>query len=186
MPLVAVSANVENQSAIRAAFRKMGVSYAAVKADSLESAAEFWMRRFFPMHFAPGNRQRYNHEPRSRVYRSKVKEQEGQGDGKNTDLIFSGMSRRWLRSSAKITGTSNQATLRMNGPGYFANPFIGRIKKQLYTRPGEKPQFTMIDIKRQPNKVKELTQVRDDERREIGQHLQSELRRRVNNILSWG
>lgn len=179
MPLIALNAKIENAKAIKG----MRGKWAVVKKTSMQSTAKFWLETIFPRHFATGNKSEYKHEQRNKFYRSVIKRLEGEGDGKTIDLILHGQSKRWLRSTARITATQNRATLYMQGPTYFANPKIGRVEKDIPAKDGKPARRISINIHRQPNKPAELTQVSDGDRRRIERHLKTDLEMRVNLAL---
>lgn len=156
MPIVALNVRIENKKAITG----MKGKWAGVMRESISSTAQAWMDKIFQSHFEPSSRYRYQHEPRSKKYRRmKVR----RGVAGDTDLVLTGKSRRWLRAFARITNKSQRkCTLRMTAPTYFTNP-----------PPGQ----------RQPDKAAELTRMTDQDRLILKVHLESEIRRRVRELI---
>ena len=83
---------------------------------------QYWHRVIMPKHFAPGNWQLYNMEPRQPDYLSGKKRRYGIGVGKYFLGIFRGETLRRITHQTQITATSHQATIRMNTPTYFHTP----------------------------------------------------------------
>lgn len=177
MPLITLNAKLENAKAIKG----MRGKWAGVKKAAMTSVAQAWLDRIFPEHFSASNRSKYQMEKRNRFYKMVVKRIEGEGEGKTTDLVLKGKSRRYLKHSARITATQERATLRMSGPSYFANPFVGLLKKEITNQQG-RTYTKEIRITRQPDKVKELTQVSSGDRRLLTAYLREEIRNRVKEL----
>lgn len=155
----------------------------SIKKTSMQAVAREWMRTIFDRHFTPGNESRYQMQPRNAFYKNVVKKQEGQGQGKYVSLLLKEQSRRWLRTSATVTATQDRATLRMQGPPYFANPFIGRMKKEVTTKAGMK-RVIEINIGRQPDKVKELTTINEADRETLREFFHSDFEMRIKLAIS--
>lgn len=177
MPLIALNVGIENIREIRG----MSGKWARVRKTSMESVAKWWLKERFPSHFTPGNESRYQHKPRNRFYKTVVKKLEGTGQGRFVDLTLKGTSERWLRSTATVTATSNRATVRMQGPTYFANPKIGRVEKTI--QDNGHSRVIVMNISQQPDKVAELTRVNENERGMLRRFLESDLQLRVNLAL---
>ena len=143
----------------RAAIRGLSREFRAEKKDVLQDVAGHWHSEILPKHFGAGNRGKYRHEQRNPVYQKEIKPKQGRGQGRFGDLLLSGQSRRFLQAFATISGTAAVATLTMRPPGYFTNPFKGS-----WTDPetGKQKRIT-----RQPDKVAELTNQTNDDRRAL-------------------
>ena len=128
----------------------------------MRDAATYWHLRIFPGHFTPGNEQRYQMEPRTPEY-LKRKRRYGTGQGRYVANVFSGMSFRWMMALAKVTATQDSATVRMQAPTYFTKPAVGTFTDK------NGRQFT---ISRQPDKVKEVTQVNAADLGELQRYMQ--------------
>lgn len=181
MPLIALDVKIEKKNYIWSQEFLRG-KWGAIKKESMRAVAQFYLEQIFPKHFAPGNKHQYQHDPRNPFYLDIVKRIEGEGDGKRVDLILKGKSRRWLRTSAKITATANRATLTMSGPSYFANPFVGRVEKQITGKNGRERTIT-INIKKQPDKKRELQTISNQDREMLNNFVHTEIANRIKRII---
>lgn len=145
---------LEIDKAARAALRKLGGTLAKGSKQLMADIALFWHTELFPAHFTPGAEQRFDYEPRTKGYVDGRKRRYGRGQGKYVSNLFTGESRRRMTQLKTITSTSGTATVRMDAPAYFRKPYIGTI--QGMTKNGLPYSFT---IKRQPDKVAEVTRV---------------------------
>lgn len=177
MPMIVLYPKLEKQHWIFSDWTK-GWKWAAIKKMSLQSVARFWLENIFPGHFTPGNQARYQMKPRSKFYKEVVKKIEGEGQGRFVDLLLKGKSKRWLRTSARITGTQERATLRMSGPAYFANPYLGRVHKEIETPSGTR-RVIDINIRSQPDKPKELTTINESDRQAMRRHFRDDVAMRI-------
>jgi hypothetical protein len=188
MPPIVLNTKIENREAIVG----MGRRWPAVIRTSLKAVARYWLEKKFPGHFTPGNEARYHHDERNKFYKRFIKPVEGEGQGKFVDLLLKGKSKRWLWTSATISGTQHHAIVRMKGPAYFANPFIGRLEKQItqtnynarqnMMEPGM-TRTIIINITRQPDKVRELTEVSIADKNDLQQFLQNDIGMRARIAL---
>jgi len=182
MPMIQLFTEAEQQHWVFSDWVK-GWKWNAIKRTCLEAVAKYWAQTIFERHFTPGNSTRYEMEQRTGIYENVTKKIEGQGQGKWVDLLLRGKSRMWLRSSARITSAPSRAVLNMNGPSYFANPFIGRTRQEVTTKDGRK-RWIEINCRRQPNKPKELTTVNDADRESMRQRFSQEVDLRVKLAVS--
>lgn len=159
----------------RSGLRGLGRRWGAIQRNALRDTAEHYHRRLFPRHFTPGNTSRYGHTPRSRFYRQVIKPFQGAGQGKFVDLQLKGTSRRAMVHLAKITATKNRATITMRPPNYFTNPFVGVLRG----RGGKLKQ-----IRRQPDKVAEVTRFNDQDRNDLQRYLERRLQTLLKQALA--
>jgi len=82
---------------------------------TLQTAVYYWHRKFLGKHFRAGAAARYGYKPRSPKYirRKKNKKHHSQ------PLVWSGDTRKSVRTSIRVGGTSKQATGRMVAPWYI-------------------------------------------------------------------
>jgi hypothetical protein len=147
MPAIILRTEIRNSSPIPG----LGRGFARIRKQALRDVATFWHDELLPSHFGPSNRSRYQHEPREAFYLQIIKKQQGRGQGKYVDDVFSGKSMRFMMAFFQVTGTQNAMTVTMRPPGYFANPFEGT-----YTDPKTGKQKR---ISGQPDKPREVTTV---------------------------
>lgn len=121
-------------------------SYNRALKATLKDTAEYWHSKLLAPHFGPSNSSRFELEPRRPLYLDVIKKFKGRGQGKFVLLQLTGRSLRYMKAFARITSTSSQARVVMSPPGYFANPFIGRLRDGGI-------------VSRQPNKPAEATRV---------------------------
>lgn len=141
--------------------------FGKVYRDLMRDTITFWHDKIFPSHFTPRNDERYQFEKRSPGYIKNTKRRYGIGQGKYVDNVFTGMSFRWMMSLVKYTATAPKgtasATATMSAPTYFTSPKIGTFvgsNGKTYT------------ITRQPDKVKEITQVNANDLAQIQKFMQ--------------
>lgn len=132
----------------RSVLKEIGTTYARLIKTVLYDTATHWHREIFPAHFGPQNQGKYRYAPRTQVYLQKIKRALGVGEGKFRIQVLQGKSGRQLRNLVRITGSSRQATVRMQAPGYFTNPFVGSWVDH---KTGKIRRVT-----RQPNKPEEI------------------------------
>ena len=130
------------------------------------AAAELWHESFMERHFAPNNVNRYRLQRRHRIYLRTMKREQGAGKGKSVLLAFSGRSERAAKFLATITASSRQGTVRMSMPKYFVRPFVGTIERRFTDKEGNVRVRRHV-VRRQPDKVRELTATTNIERRAI-------------------
>lgn len=181
MPLIALDIKIEKKNYIWSQEFLRG-KWSTIKKESMRALAQFYLDEIFPKHFAAGNKSQYQHDPRNPFYLDVVKRIEGEGDGKRVDLILKGKSRRWLRTSAKITATSNRATLTMSGPNYFTNPHVGSVQKQITNKDGRERTIT-INIRHQPDKKRELQTISNNDRTMLNNFVHAEIANRIKRII---
>lgn len=140
---------LEIDKAARKSLRALGHSLTKVRKELMADIALFWHTEIFPAHFTPGAETRYGYEPRSKKYLA-VKARKGVGQGRYAANIFTGQSRRRMTQLKTITSTSGTATVRMDAPTYFRKPAVGTFPK---------PGGGTFTIKRQPDKVAEVTRI---------------------------
>jgi len=187
MPYIALYPEIEKQHWVFSDWVR-GWKWNAIKRTSLQTVARYWLENIFPRHFTPGNDSRYQMEPRNQFYKNVVKKQEGEGQGRFVDLLLKGQSKRWLRSSARITGTPTRATLYMQGPAYFANPYIGKLRKEVVDQKYNarlgvmeegRRRFIEINIRHQPDKPRELTTISEQDRQDMRRAFNDDLNLRI-------
>ncbi len=140
---------LEIDKAARKSLRALGLSLTKMRKELMLDIALFWHTELFPAHFTPGAESRYGYEARTKRYLS-FKRSHGVGQGRYVANIFTGQSRRRMTHIKTITGTSSTATVRMDAPTYFRKPAVGTFTGK------DGRTFT---IKRQPDKVSEVTRV---------------------------
>ena len=164
----------------RSCLKELSLSYKKLCKETLLATAKQWHAQIFPRHFGPTNRGKYHYTPRTLTYLTKIKRLHGVGEGRFRDQVLVGKSARRLKTMAKFSATGNQATVRMEAPAYFVNPFVG----------------SWVDAKtgkvkrRQPNKPDEVTRKdvtdREELRRFSARHLtQQIIAARQNYVRSW-
>lgn len=180
MPLIILNAKIANREAIVG----MGRRWPRVTRASLKAVAKWWIEKKFHGHFTSGNAAKYHHDPRSRFYKIVTKREEGEGDGREFDLILKGKSKRWLWASAAITGTQHSSVLRMKAPAYFTDPHLGRVEKEVKDRknPG-RIRNIVINITRQPDKVRELTEISIADKNDMQEFLERDMSMRARAVL---
>lgn len=168
--------NLDMKPEHRKAIRSLGDGTTVNKwlKSLLHDIADFWHKQIFPSHFTPGAETRYGYEPRTEAYKKK-KRRLGRGQGRYVANIFSGKSARWMTSTGTISSTSKTATVHMPAPAYFRNPFIGTIRFA---------SGKSMTIKRQPDKVAEVTRVNDADYRRIEKFASSRLQDLINRSMS--
>lgn len=150
--MIILDIKIRDRCFIRGLGRALGrFQYLALVAAAIE-----WHSNVLPRHFTPGNESRYRFEKRNTLYEKVIKRKLGVGQGKFVALTLKGRSERFLRSFYTIGGNKNRVTVRMTGPRYFTNPFIGSFKDPAT---GKTKRIT-----RQPDKPAEATRVSDDDR----------------------
>ncbi len=161
---------LEIDKAARAALKNLGGTLAKGRKQLMTDIALFWHTEIFPSHFTPGAESRYGYEPRSKKYLAK-KRKYGRGQGKYVSNVFTGMSKRWMTSLAKVSATGNTATVNMPAPAYFRKPFVGTATD---------PNGKTFTITRQPDKVAEVTRVNAADLQKIRSFASSRLQYLVN------
>jgi len=126
---------------------------------TLQTVAEFWHQQLLKKHFLTAARSKYAFEQRNEFYKDVIKKIEGVGEGKSIDLVLKGQSKRFMMAFPKHSGTSVRSTVTMRPPTHFTNPFIGT-----FTDPKTGKQK---HISRQPDKVREVTGVVDEDRQAL-------------------
>ena len=119
----------------------------------------YWHRHILERHFNSSARGQYGYQPRSKRY-ERWKRKHGTGQGKFLDLWLTGQSRRWLLSSANVSGTAGRVTVRMRAPWYFMNP-----KGKIVNARSKK-----FSSRSQPDKMKEVTTFNERDRQDIRKH----------------
>jgi hypothetical protein len=184
MALVILNTTIENADSIKGMSRK----WPGIIRASLQAVALWWFTNVFPRHFTPGNEVRYHHEPRNPFYKKVIKRMEGEGQGRYVDDLLKGKSLRWMLMSATITGTQHVATLRMKPPAYFTDPKTGRVEKQIQDETYDprlnvmglgRIRTIIINITRQPDKVREVTQFSATDKNDQQAHLESDMTMRM-------
>lgn len=172
MPLVVLNTEIKNAWVIKGIKRK----WPQVLRLSMFAIARRWMEVKFPSHFTPGNETRYSHERRNPFYKRVIKIFEGEGQGKYVDDLLKGRSRRQLWTSTTITATQHRSTIRMKAPAYFTDPYIGRIEKEIPVKNDpSRMRKIIINITRQPDKVRELLEVPAKDKDDLQQYLQKRM-----------
>lgn len=169
--LIPLSIEIANKRA----FTGLAVRWREIQKQALRDTAEFWHEKILPKHFGGRNRSEYGYDPRRPFYLQVIKPLKGQGAGRFTDLLLKGASYRQLATLFRITGSAQQATLTMQAPRYFTNPFIGTFTDK---RTGKLKRIT-----RQPDKPGETTRmspadfvlVRDFATQRLDHHLAGQL-----------
>ena len=141
---------LEIDKAARVALKNLGGTLAKGRSQLMKDIALYWHTELFPSHFTPGAESRYGYEARTKNYKDGTKRRKGVGQGKFVANVFSGMSKRWMTNLVKVTGTGKTSTVHMQAPDYFRKPFVGTVTRS---------DGTTFTIKRQPDKVAEVTRV---------------------------
>lgn len=145
--MIALHVQMIDRSGLKGGARRIG----QVQRLALRDTAETWHAQLLAKHFSPGAAAGYRFAARSRVYKEFIKPHEGTGQGKFVDLLLKGRARRSLQSLYSIVGSKDRATIRMQAPAYFTNPFVGTFTDP---KTGKLKRIT-----RQPDKVREVTAV---------------------------
>jgi len=147
MSLMVLSFKIQEN--VTSTFSKSNLAKAAKAA--LKEAAEMWRDEILPERFLFAKQSQYVFEPRTQIYLRIIKRIKGVGEGKSANLLLAlkGTSFRFAKYFSSVTATQYKATITMRMPAYFTNPQIGTVYEN-----GKRKQ-----IRRQPNKVKELTQM---------------------------
>lgn len=122
----------------------------ALMRELMQDIGTFWHHQIMPEHFTPGAETRYGYEKRTEGYLKGEKKRKGIGQGKWVANLLTGRTVRMMTHGATFTPTTRGVTIRMPAPRYFTRPYIGRITKA---------DGTVVTIKRQPDKVREVTRV---------------------------
>lgn len=162
---------LEIDKAARAALKNLGGTLAKGRAQLMKDIALYWHTELFPGHFTPGAESRYGYESRTKFYKDGTKRRKGVGQGKFVSNVFTGMSKRWMTNLFKVTGTGNTATVHMQAPAYFRKPFVGVVTFSS----GKK-----MTVKRQPDKVAEVTRVNAADIQKVRSFASSRLQYLVN------
>ncbi|UCG33296.1 MAG: hypothetical protein JSU68_01445 [Phycisphaerales bacterium] len=75
-----------------------------------------WHKRMLRKHFRPGAAREYRYKPRRRGYVEEKREEKGHA----VPLVWGGATRREATGHVLVTGTSQQATVRLAVPWYVA------------------------------------------------------------------
>lgn len=153
MPLVVLSFKIEDGVTTNLTKRQL----ATAARVSHRFAGEYWLEVIMPRHFHGATQARYQLEPRNDIYLRIIKPLVGRGAGKFALLQKTGASFRFAQFFSRISATQHQAVVRVNVPGYFANPRIGTVYEG-----GERKVVT-----RQPDKSRELTDSPQSDVREL-------------------
>lgn len=180
MPLVGLPQITMDSSDFKTKTGNWRRGFGSVHKELMADAATYWHHRLFPGHFTPGNESRYQMESRTPAY-LKRKRMYGTGQGRYVANVFSGASFRRMMSLFKVTATAasgtQQATLRMSAPTYFAKPAVGTFTDANGRR------FT---IKKQPDKVKEVTQMNDRDEAELKRYMQQRYQQLIEKYINKG
>mgnify|MGYP000187356206 CR=1 FL=1 len=132
--------------------RGLGVSLRSIQKQALQDVARYWHAKVFPGHFELSARTEYagQIDPRSKGYIFETKLVEGEGLGRTVADRLKNQSLRRMKHLFQITGTSRQATVRMEAPAYFTHPYVGPIFNATKGR--------TIVIRRQPDEPREVPQ----------------------------
>lgn len=123
----------------------------ALKASML-AMATLWQREMLPLHFAPGNSQRYGYQHRKPAYlkrkarggsvaknafgRSRASFS-GVAGGGVIDLVYRGLLRRRIIKQSQVRGFPTRATVTLVGPDYFTtrprNPERPNLAREILT-----------------------------------------------------
>lgn len=156
MGMVILETRLENNSPIPG----LAVSFRKIVKLVLIDTGDYWHRHIAPDHFKGGARAEYGHKPRTPVYTSEIKPQEGTGRGRFVDNILSGRTRRFMLALVRITGTSSAVRIRMKVPRHVKRPFIGVFRKR---------NGMMGKITQQPDKARELVAMSRGDRRRLAE-----------------
>lgn len=175
---------VENRplDVVRDAWRT--ITRAAYRAIGL-----YWVLNMLPRHFEPGAANRYGYEMRSQAYllrkhgtnvgnlrslglkRSEIYTHLRRLDN-DEPLQLTGYMKRAVQSQYVVRGFPTRATVILHGPAYMNAKLGAGFRNRRDGKGG-----TFVDYsRRQPDKVKELTTVRGDEREVLAKVLTQEIR----------
>jgi hypothetical protein len=121
---------------------------------AFQAMGEYWVQKFFPLHFKRGAEQRYAYARRSWKY-LQLKRKRGVSD----PLTFTGRLRTLAQNTVKVKGYATRCTVK------FAVPNYAPLRKNLFT--GRDRKGKQRKASPQPDKVKEMTTVTEVERREL-------------------
>lgn len=138
-----------------AGYKQIVRGWKGMQKESLKEVADYWFEEYFPRHFESFAPQKYRYDRRNKGYLKETKVEEGVGIGKTNLLILRGASRRMMIATRSVRGTSRQMTLTLGTPPYFTRPNMGVTYL---------PNGRRVVIKRQPDKVRELTTIHSSER----------------------
>ncbi len=145
-------------------------AWRTITRNAYRAVGLYWVEKFLPRHFEPGAGQRYGYQFRTRAYQLRKDRQLAAGRpiskggapvvaGSDTPLVLTGYMKREVMQSNVVRGFPTRATVILYGPQYLSTRFYK---------------------KRQPDKAKELTTVRGDEREELAKVLRKELLAGIN------
>lgn len=126
---------------------------------------EHWVHEFLPLHFRPGNAERYGFQPRTTTYLATKRKLARRGKAKEgglVSLVLTGATRDAITRIVAVRGYPTRATVTMVGPRYVT------------FRPFRKMGST------QPDKVAEITAVTDAEQRELADVLHRQATERLD------
>lgn len=113
-------------------FKRLDVKAAATKAMTV--IAKDWAEKSLPLHFKPGNAQRYFYRQRSAKYLRRKRRMASYGkveDSGGTDLVFSGRMRQWANAYHTVTTQPGAATVHVAAPSYVRYRGMAREVTQL-------------------------------------------------------
>ncbi len=104
------------------------------------SAGQFWADVLLPKHFTVAGGREYGYAKRS----AKYMQQKSKNQGHQRPLVRTGVTEFTARGTAKVTSTSNKATIRMQVPAYFVQE---RKKGRSYDKAREMTAVSAADEK---------------------------------------
>lgn len=167
--------------------------------EALHAMAMKWHQEILPKHFTREAPQRYGHQARSSKYLRKKHMAARWGEkrgptrvyakyGGNIDNVFSGELEQRVKALAAIRATATKVTLKMTGPRYMTmRRFMGdreRAVAEGWTY-GKGVRFRPRRLEApglQPDKVKEITTVVQEENRSLIEFLNDRV---VTNFNTW-
>lgn len=133
--------------------RGMAKQFRGFVKEEMFRLVEQWHEGTLPKHFQPKASRTYGYKKRGKYYQRR-KERKHLGP-----LVFTGRSRRMLKRSIKITGSSKRASGTMQAPRYF-----------WMTPPGH------------PNKAEEMTAVTKKEVLTMAELLSKRVTKKLNQV----
>lgn len=145
-------------------------AWRTITRNAYRAVGLYWVAKFLVKHFGPGAGQRYGYQFRTRAYQLRKDRKFAAGQpmskggapvvaGSDTPLVLTGRMKQDVLSQNVVRGFPTRATVYLYGPQYMTTRFFK---------------------KRQPDKPKELTTVRGDEREELAKVLRQELLAGIN------
>ena len=119
--------------------------------ESLKEAVVEKSRRDWPKHFRTGNKSRYNHKPRSRIYLKRKRRETGQ----QVDLVYSGRSRNQMKNVYQVRASGTAMAGNVSAQISHRWPFAQRPSRLFVAARGGRRRA----VKRNPQSAETVAQI---------------------------